>query len=337
MKFWFFLAIFVFVGTFFVYGTFSFLYQSVSSDRKDTVQITIPEGSNVWDIASILKKKQCIPFSSVFVFGVWKDDLRGKFQAGIFDIPPALTVSEIAFFLTTKSSLREENVRITFPEGWTIAQMADHLEANTLPGKEFFVLAKKPDTFFDQFSFLRQLPQEATLEGFLFPDTYFFDPGASSEDIIVKMLQTFSKKVFERNKEIFGSEGENIFSFIIMASIIEGEVRSSEDRRLVSGIFNKRMESEMPLQSDATLAYVLEERKIQHSAQDLSKDSLYNTYKYQGLPPGPICNPSLDAIESSMEPTVSEYWFFLNDPKTGKTYFAKDFEEHKKNKTRVGL
>ena len=337
MKFLFLFVIFVCVGILFAYGIFSFLYQSVSSDKKEDVSITIPEGSSVWEIAEILKEKELISFPSIFVFGVWKDDLRGKFQAGIFDIPQGVTVSELAYFLTLKTSLQKEDIRITFPEGWTISQMADRLEENALPGKEFLALAKKPDAFFDRFPFLGQLPQGATLEGFLFPDTYFFDPETSPEDIIVKMLQTFSKKVFEQNKEVFGPEGEKIFSFIVMASIIEGEVRSSEDRRLVSGIFAKRIESGMPLQSDATLAYVLEERKVQHSAEDLSKDSPYNTYKYQGLPPGPICNPSLNAIQSSIEPTVSEYWFFLNDPKTGETYFAKDFEEHKRNKAKVGL
>jgi UPF0755 protein len=319
------------------YGVFSALYQSVSCTGKETTEIIIPEDSDVWDIARILKEKRCLSFSSVFVFGVWKDDMRGKFQAGTFILPPELTVSEMVYFLTTKTSQKKEDIRITFPEGWTISQMADRLEVNTLSGQKFLELAQRPDVFSDRFPFLTQLPQGATLEGFLFPDTYFFDPEASPDSIIEKMLQTFLQKVLEPYQESFGFEGENMFSIITMASIIEGEVRSSEDRRLVSGIFAKRIESGMPLQSDATLAYVLKERKIQHSAQDLSKDSPYNTYKYQGLPPGPICNPSLDAIQSSLEPASSEYWFFLNDPQTGKTYFAKDFEQHKRNKTKVGL
>ncbi|NCU41962.1 MAG: endolytic transglycosylase MltG [Candidatus Moranbacteria bacterium] len=336
MKFFIVVSSIVFFGGLFFYGIFSFLYQA-SSSLEGSVRVSIPEGADVWEIADILEEKDVISFSPVFVFGVWRDDLRGKFRAGTFEIPLSLTISEIAYFLTKESSLQREDIRITFPEGWTIAQMAERLEENTLPGREFMELARQPSVFFDRFPFLRHLPQGATLEGFLFPDTYFFDPETSPEESIVKMLQTFSKKVFEQNKEVFGSEGEKIFSFIVMASIIEGEVRSSEDRRLVSGIFAKRIEVGMPLQSDATLAYVLEERKIQHSAEDLSKDSPYNTYKYHGLPPGPICNPSLNAIQSSIEPTVSEYLFFLNDPKTGETYFAKDFEQHKRNKAKVGL
>jgi len=313
-------------------------YTNVSSRSGGDVMVTVPEGSDVWEIAKILEEERLIVSPSTFVFGAWRDGLRGQFRAGTFRIPSNTSARDIAYILTGDAPSEPEDIRITFPEGWTMEQMADRLEANSLPGESFLALASAPsEELREEFPFLAEAPQAAALEGFLFPDTYRFDPDTQAETIIRKMLAAFEKKVYDRYEALFSGEENNLFETVTLASIVEGEVRTSADRKVVSGIFGKRLEVGMAIQSDATLAYVLEERKVQHGADELAVDSPYNTYKYPGLPPGPVSNPSLDAIEAALFPQESSYWYFLSNPETGATYFAEDFEEHKRNKVNAGL
>ena len=122
-----------------------------------------------------------------------------------------------------------------------------------------------------------------------------------------------------------------------MASIVEREAKSDEDRRLIAGIFWKRFKQKHPLQSDATLSYILKTNKVKYSNKETNIDSPYNTYKYVGLPPAPICNPGLEAILATINPQQSDYFYFLNDAQTGETVFSKNFAEHKRNKLKHGL
>lgn len=333
-------VVFVFLGCIFL-GVLLFWallmrpYGQIVYRGLDPVFVTIEEGSDVWDIAGVLRENRLLSSEGAFVFGAWKNDLRGKFRAGTFRIDPGLSGAEIAYILTKNTSSLQEDIRITFPEGWTLVKIADRLEANGFSGEEFLSLTQNPQTFVPTFPFLVDLPQEATLEGFLFPDTYLFDPESTTQEIIEKMLQAFEQKAMPLYEE--SKDNRSLFEVIILASIIEGEVRIDEERKEVSGIFTNRLAINMALQSDATLTYVMEEKKIQHGPDDLAIDSLYNTYKYPGLPPGPVSNPSQSAIEASLYPQETPYLYFLNDPKTGQTYFAKDFEEHKRNKVKAGL
>jgi UPF0755 protein len=118
---------------------------------------------------------------------------------------------------------------------------------------------------------------------------------------------------------------------------VEKEVRSEEDMKTVAGIFWKRVKDEYLLQSCATLAYILGEDKTQYSYEDTQINSVYNTYLNPGLPPGPVSNPGLNAIQASINPEENDYYYFLSDPKTGKTIFSKTLEEHNLNKVRYGL
>lgn len=324
-----------FVTVFLLWGILVLVmpYDRIVSSHENETSLVIPEQSDVWEIAGILKQEGFISNRMSFVFGVWRDGLRGGFHAGTFQIPPRLSVRDTAHFLVSDDGIAIKDIRVTFPEGWTINQMADRLNANNLPGDDVRELSQDASDFSEEFLFLSSLPNGAGLEGFLFPDTYLFDPESSAESIIGKMLTAFETKALP----ITESDPGSLYETIIMASIIEGEVRSSGDRRIVSGIFQKRLEIDMPLQSDATLVYVAPERKIQHNAEDLATDSPYNTYANKGLPPGPVSNPSADSIGAALSPEPSPYLYFLNDPETGKTYFAADFEVHKQNKARVGL
>jgi UPF0755 protein len=148
------------------------------------------------------------------------------------------------------------------------------------------------------------------------------------------MLDGFSDRV---GPLLFEAEGAGGYDALVLASILETEVRTESDRRIVADIFLRRIEVGMPLQSDATVRYALGEIKIKHSLDDISVESPYNTYANKGLPPGPISNPGLVSIWAALDPAPSPYWFFLNNPETGKTVFSATFEEHIVNKAKNGL
>ena len=151
------------------------------------------------------------------------------------------------------------------------------------------------------------------------------------------MLNDFGLKIDAGMRESIQKQGKTLREAIIMASVIEMEVKSEEDRKIVSGIFWNRIEKGMPLQSCATLAFVLGENKKQYTYEDTQIKSPYNTYLNAGLPPGPIGNPGLASIEAAANPKDTDYFYFLSDPKTGKTVFSKTAEEHNANKDRYGL
>jgi len=156
------------------------------------------------------------------------------------------------------------------------------------------------------------------MEGYLFPDTYLFLPFAETEQIIGTMTDNFKKKAGDVGKDI-----------VIMASLIEKEVPDIGDRKIVSGILWKRLKLGMALQVDAVFPYITGKQKV--LSDDLKIDSPYNTYLHKGLPPGPISNPGLDAVEAAKNPQETSYLYYLSG-KDGKTHFAKTFAEHLKNK-----
>lgn len=322
------------VGSFFFWADSS--YHRPVASSGDVVRVEIAEGDTAWTIADKLKNKNLIGSKYAFLLGVWRDGLRGTFQAGMYDLGRSLSPADIAQIISSGSA-KSRDIKVTFPEGWTAHEMADRLTEKGLPGSAFLALAENPSAeLTGQYAFLTHLGDGATLEGYLFPDTYYFLPEASAEDIVKKLLDTFEIKT-QSLRESAEKQEKNFAQILTMASIVEGEVRTGADRRVVSGIFWNRLKNEMALQSDATLDYVLQSGKIQHSGKDLETDSPYNTYRYKGLPPGPVGNPSIDSIDAGLYPTASSYVYFLSDPETGKTYFAVTFEEHKRNKEKVGL
>jgi len=182
------------------------------------------------------------------------------------------------------------------------------------------------------------------MEGYLFPDTYQFKKDTSIESIIKKMSNNFQNKV--RN---LIPTSHNLTDVIITASLLEKEITSYYDRQVVAGIMEKRIKTGMPLQIDSSILYAkmlaLNNTKFQHgtyteknehnpvSIQDTKIDSPYNTYKYKGLPSGPICNPGINAIKAALNPIKTDYWYYLNT-EDGKTVFSKTYEEHLEAKKR---
>ena len=181
--------------------------------------------------------------------------------------------------------------------------------------------------FKNELDFLKGISDNTSLEGFLFPDTYQFPYRIKSEEIVRRMLNNFEKKLTPDLREEIENQGKTIFEIVTMASLIEKEVRTLEDKKIVSGILWKRLESKIPLQVDATITYITDKKTTKISIEETKIDSPYNTYKYLGLPLGPICNPGLESIIAAIHLQDSKFWFYLSTPE-GETIFSKTLKDH---------
>lgn len=204
-------------------------------------------------------------------------------------------------------------IKMTVPEGLNIFEISGLLSKNLIA--------------FDVKSFEESAQVK---EGYLFPDTYFLPPTAKPEEVISRMEENFNKKIqtIEKDIDLFGKPLDEI---VTMASILEGEAKDTESRRIVAGILWKRISIGMPLQVDATFKYINGKDSSNLTLEDLKIQSAYNTYTNRGLPPTPINNPGLDALLAAVTPTKTDYLYFLTGD-DGKMYYAKTFEQHKINK-----
>ena len=300
-------------------------------------KFVVKTGDDIVTIGRNLAQQNFIANRIYFYYYAWQNKLRGSITAGEYLINPKSKIADIVYKMTHGDTVKhkKKDIKVTFPEGWTIVKMAQRLQKNGLPADEFVQLANHPtEDLYVKYPFLHK---GSSLEGYLFPDTYFFAKDATAEIIIEKMLDNFDFKVDKSRRELIVNNGTNLHDIIVFASIIEGEVPSGADRYIVAGIFKNRLDIGMALQSDATIDYIKGTSEIKHTLKDLDIDSPYNTYKYTGLPPDPINNPSLKSIDAAITPADTEYMYFLNNAKTGKTVFSKTLNEHNVNKEPNGL
>lgn len=293
-------------------------------------------GEGVKQISENLEKSGIIKSSFYFNLYVRRNDLEKKFQAGSYILNPMLSAKEIAEALTEGRSLSKEKI-IKIIEGWNIRDIDEYLAKQGIAGEgEFEKLAIKnirnQELGIRNYDFLDDAPKTAGLEGYLFPDTYRIFKDASLNDIVLKMLANFDKKLSGQMREDIKREGKTIYEIVTMASLLEKEVRTEEDMKIVSGIFWDRIKNNQALESCATLAYILGVNKPQYTTEDTKIDSPYNTYQNRGLPPGPISNPGLKAIRAAIYPEYTNYNYFLSRPDTGETVFSASYEEHVRNK-----
>ncbi|MDP2709546.1 MAG: endolytic transglycosylase MltG [bacterium] len=306
-------------------------------DKQGREQVfTVSKGETIMQIADNLNKANLIKSTFYFRYVIWREDLG--IQAAEYLISPALSAREIIKILSAGQALRRDKT-ITLIEGWNMKDMADYLEKKgAVSAAEFSRLAQSSGAewklSFNRSEFLADAPKSAGLEGYLFPDTYRIFAGASEQDVIKKMLDNFEKKLTAQMRADIAGQNKSIYDIITMASLIEKEVRTADDMKIVSGVFWNRIEAGMPLQADSTLSYIYNDKIGGHTIEQTKIDSPYNTYKYRGLPPGPIANPGLNAITAAIYPTETDYVYFLSDPETGKTIFSKSLAEHNANKNK---
>lgn len=275
--------------------------------------IYIQEGSTLRSAGDILEKERVISSSKFFSI-ISTIFFGGKVIAGGYffekDIP---TLSVI--FKVKRGNYGIIFPRLVFKEGITSKDMAKECALVFIDCKEgeFIELSKGK-------------------EGYLFPDTYFFPPNATAEDVIKAASKNFDKKIKPLEGEI-EKFGESLSAVIIMASILEGEAKEDYDRKVIAGILWKRMKIGMPLQVDASFKYLNGKGSSELLKSDLKIDSPYNTYLYKGLPPTAINNPGIESIRAAINPIPTDYLFYLTDSK-GVFHYAKNHDEHVLNKAR---
>jgi len=243
----------------------------------------------------------------------------------------------------------ERSVRLL--EGWTNVDMASYFEKESIwSSDEFLDLVgdysrqrnlSASIELEDKFDFLKDRPANKGLEGYLYPDTYrIFVDEAKPDELIVRMLENFDKKLTPKMREDIASQGKTIYEIVTMASLIEKEAPinyatgDNRDAKIVSGIFWNRIKYGQALQSCASLAYILGVNKPQYSTADTQIESPYNTYKYRNLPPGPVSNPGILAIEAAIYPTNTNYNYFLTPAGTKDMIYAATYEQHLINKNK---
>ncbi len=295
---------FLFILCFFFISLFIWqgIFLPKSFSEKENKVFLVKRGESLFQIAENLEREGLIKNKLFFLIYVLGKGDQKKLQAGKYFFNLSMNVAEIA-----KKMVAGEIaiMKVTIPEGFTVRDIEEKLKLK-LPGEN--------------------------LEGFLFPDTYYFPLDVTGEEVVRIMKENFEKKIAPLKNEI-EKQGKTVFEILIMASLLEKEVKTKEDKEIVAGILWKRLQHRIPLQVDATITYITGKKTTKISIEETKIDSPYNTYKYLGLPPAPICNPGLESILAALYPKESDYWYYLTTP-DGKTIFSKTLQEHNFNKAK---
>lgn len=299
----------------------------------------IKKGESIFQIAKNLEKENLIKNRIYFEMYLFLTGNVRKLRAGEYLLLPSMTIPQIAKKIVSGDVIKE---KITIIEGWNLRDIGWYFENifALFQAEELFELIgfplvdynknielPRPRDFSQEFDFLKDKPENLGLEGYLFPDTYEINKGSTIGEIVRKMLQNFDKKLTQELREEINRQEKTIFEIVTMASMLEKEVKTSEDKKLVSGILWKRLENNIPLQVDATITYITGKKTTKISKEETEIDSPYNAYKYPGLPLGPISNPSLDSILAAIYPKESDFWYYLSTSE-GETIFTTTLEEH---------
>ncbi len=276
--------------------------------------IKVGQGQTIAAVARDLVARRVIKWSWVFRAVLALEPGPGLVVAGDYYFAKPDNVWQTAARLT-RGDYGLAPVRVGLPEGASVREMAMILDVAL------------PD--FDATAFITTA---LISEGYLFPDTYFFQPTVKPDEIIKLLGANFQEKIKPLQSAIVKS-GRTLEQIIIMASLLEKEAGDPEARRTIAGILWKRLDNEMPLQVDAIFPYIVGKNTFELDHRDLATTSPYNTYRLRGLPAGPITNPGLEAIEAALTPIETDYWYYLSD-RAGNFHYAVDFDQHRANKTR---
>lgn len=300
----------VFFGVKFLWSS---LNSPVNSQNQEVKAFVIAPGEGTSSIASRLEKEGFIKSANVFKLKLFLSG-DSKIEAGDFKLSPSMNTNEIIEALS-KGSIDKW---VTLIEGLRVEEIAEKLNKEIGVSEDEFIAVAK--------------------EGYMFPDTYLFNPDSSVSDIAARMEENFNSKVTDKLKNKFSQKGLSLDEAVNLASIVEREGRSDKVRTEIAGILLKRLNTDMGLNADATLQYALgyqpEEKtwwKRHLTSQDKLVESLYNTYKYRGLPPAPISNPSLSSLEAVGNSNPNTPYLYYYHDSEGNSHYARTLEEHNEN------
>ncbi len=325
------------------------------ADDASALSITVEQGMGASQIADLLEQNGIIDSASEFQLWSKVKGYDSQFKAGTYSLSPAMDFEEIADILVGgKVSM----VSFTVPEGLTVEQTIDKLVEQGMGDKEAFEQEVISQKWLERFEFIDELAfdryalnqtNSAYLEGYLMPNTYYVEQGASEEDVIATMLTQFEKDVYQGvyadflaessttlmtkyGDYLFGESQPSLYDFLIYSSIIERETVLDEERPKVAAVIYNRLKNNMKLQMCSTVQYILGFKKDNLTYSDISIDSPYNTYIYSEIP-GPICSPGLASIKAALYPDDDDYLYFVVSEKLdGSMNFSSDINQFEKDK-----
>jgi len=302
-------------------GATYFVPNTFSNDGGSQV-LVIGKNATGTEIADMLYEHGLIRSTQVFKLWLALSGTGSKLQSGHYQIPNKVSVHELINLLQEG---HVESIKLTIPEGYTVGDIAIALEkAQIMKASEFLAEAKT----FTPYPYMKGTkPTTYPVEGFLFPSTYEIPVGATAKDVIMMMADEMNRYLTPAVKKQIQAQHMSIHDFVTLASIVERESLFDADRPTIAGVFKKRLAHGIPLQSDATISYVLGYAKEDVTIGDTQLQSPYNTYVSKGLPPGPIANPGKKALDAVLHSEDTDYLYFVAD-KDGHNHFSKTYEEH---------
>ncbi|MBQ7704255.1 MAG: endolytic transglycosylase MltG [Selenomonadaceae bacterium] len=295
---------------------------SAQGDSDNRIIVKVTAGMTTAEIADQLANKGVISSSLKFRFISRVRGYDGKMKPGTYTFSAGMTDEDVFEKILSGA---KQLVRFTIPEGFTVKEIAERLYDLNLVDKEDFLRAATNFSPFDYMKTQNEVHYKA--EGFLFPETYSVESDYAVEEILKTMADEFDRRLTDEMRARARELNLSIYDLVTLASLVEKEVRYDEDRPVVAQIFLKRLKMEMPLQSDATLQYLMDAPKEDVSIEDTKIESPYNSYQNAGLPPGPVANPGTAAIEAVLYPADTDYLYFVAD-REGHNHYSYSYEEH---------
>ena len=306
---------------------------------NQSITFVVDNGENANQIAANLQIAGLLNNTTLFLNYVQFYGLDAQLEAGSYELDPQMTVPEMAAQLTRAVP---QEIIVRFLEGWRSEEMAAYL-ATTQPAavnsQQFLAIVQRQAPFdLGPYDFLASHPADASLEGFLFPDTYRLPLDADAAYLVDLMLQNFAQRVTPTMRQLMGAQGLSLREGVTLASIVEREGVLNAERPTIASVFYNRLALGMNLEADPTVQYAVGYDAVNDSwwksplfQVDLELDSPYNSYLYAGLPPGPIANPGLSSLQAVAEPAQTQYIFFVADcsgDNPGAHNFSETYEQH---------
>lgn len=283
-------------------------------------EFVVAAGENAPAIARHLYAAGLIRSRTAFITYVNLHGLRPELKVGRYELDPTMSSAQIATAFATGQTMSK---RLIIPEGYRLSQISSAVADLGLNQADFGKALRAPHSQ----SFLAGKPASVDLEGYLFPDSYEVSATTTPDQLVNAMLDNFGRRVGQEYVDAFAAQGLTLHQGLTLASIVEREVSIPADRPKVAQVFLSRYKMGMVLGSDVTAIYASDLLGVPF---DVNVNSPYNTRRFPGLPPGPICNPGLSALDAVARPATTDYLYFLSG-KDGKTYFAKTYAEHQQN------
>ncbi len=307
------------------------LMSAVDSNDTSEYDFTVPKGAGTKQIAKLLEGQGLINKSYAFVAAAKRLELDDKLKAGDYKLKKSMTTEQIVQKIAA-GDVFIDLVKVTIPEGFEYVEIADRLEQMKLIDRaKFDDLAENYD--FDYRFLNTDREYQHRLEGFLYPATYDVKAGSDELAILKMMLDTFDRHYADEYYKRAAELGYTVDQIITLASVVERECVVADELKEIAAVFHNRLNDDYKLEADSTVQYITKERKEKMLNADISVDTPYNSYIYPGLPPSPICSPSLAAIEAALYPADSKsYFFVVTGDNDGRHNFSETYNQHLKYK-----